>query len=116
MRTLMLDLDTWDLCLDRAGQIVVTSGAYGTAQSVANACRLFTNDAWYNPEDGIPHFAIDLGKKSALSVVRSRMRQQALTVPEVTEADVQIESITDRELTGNIQLTLNDGTTASVTV
>ena len=43
--TLMLDPDEWDLILDDGGQIVDTAGAYGIAQNVANAVRLFTDDA-----------------------------------------------------------------------
>ena len=114
MRTLLLDLDTWDLCLDKAGQIALANGAYGIAQDVANATRLFTDDAWYDPERGIPHFAIELGHKPSISVLRNRIRQAALTVEGVVDADVKIEGVTDRNLTGSIDLTLTTGEEASV--
>ena len=52
----MLDPDEWDLILDDGGQIVDTAGAYGIAQNVANAVRLFTDDAYYFRDRGIPHF------------------------------------------------------------
>ena len=115
MRTLLLD-DTWDITLDSAGQIAVTSGSYGIAQDVANATRLFTDDAWYDPERGIPHFDLELGHKPSLSVVRNRFRQAALIVEGVIDADVQIEGVTDRELTGSINLTLATGETADVVI
>ena len=114
MRTLFLDQDTWDLALDGAGQIKVTSGPYAIAQNVANACRLFTNDAWYDPDKGIPHFAIDLGQRPSVAVVRNRIRKASLSVEGVANADVQVEGVTDRNMTGNIALTLEDGTQADV--
>ena len=54
----MLDPDEWDLILDDGGQIVDTSGAYGIAQNVANAVRLFTDDAYYFRDRGIPAFYV----------------------------------------------------------
>lgn len=71
MHTLLLT-DDWDLTLDSAGDIATSTGAYSIAQNVGNAVRLFTNDAWFNPERGIPHFAIDLARMPALSVFREQ--------------------------------------------
>ena len=51
--TLTLDLNEWDLTLDSGGNIATSVGPYAIAQNVANAVRLFTNDAWYDPERGI---------------------------------------------------------------
>jgi len=116
MRSLAIDQDTWDLMLDSSGQIAVTSGAYAIAQNVANATRLFTNDAWYDRQRGIPHFLLELGHKPSLSVVRNRFRQAALSVEGVIDADVQIEGITDREMTGSIELTLATGEVADVAI
>lgn len=116
MRSLMLDLEEWDLMLDPAGQIAVTEGAYAIAQNVANATRLFTDDAWYDPDRGVPHFDLELGHKPGLSVVRNRLRQAAMTVEGVVDADVQIEGVTDRNLTGNIELTLATGEVADVAI
>lgn len=114
MRTLLLDTDTWDLCLDGAGQIAIAGREYSIAQNVANAIRLFTEDAWFDPDRGIPHFDLDLGKKTSLAVIRSRYREAALAVEGVLEADVQIYGITERTLEGNIHLTLTNGAEADV--
>ena len=116
MRSLLLDTENWDLTLDGAGQIAVTSGPYAIAQDVANATRLFTDDAWYDPERGIPHFVVDLTLRPALPVVRSRFRQAALTVDGVADADVQVEVMTDRVMTGNIELSLAGGEAADVAI
>ena len=42
--TLTLDFD-WDLHVDPAGNLPVSFEGYSIAQNVANAFRLFTNDA-----------------------------------------------------------------------
>ena len=106
--TLLLD-DNWDLTLDAGGGIAVTQGAYGVAQNVANAVRLFTDDAYYDPERGIPHFAIDLGVVPDLSVARNRIRRAALGVDGVADAEVEITDVVDRTLGGNIALTIETG-------
>ena len=127
--TLTLDAD-WDLQLDAAGNIMTSSGDYAVAQNVANAVRLFTNDAYYDPDRGIPHFALTLGRKPALSVFRAVVRQAALGVDGVRAAEVKDlalsqaalaqtpagESIPPRTLTGDIQLTMEDGETYGIDI
>lgn len=114
--SLMLDADSWDLTLDQGGNIAQCTGDYAVAQDVANRIRLFTNDAYYAPDDGIPHFAIDLGKQASESLIRSRYREQALTVPGVASATVVDLSVDNRVLTGEVQITTENGGTASVYV
>lgn len=114
--SLMLS-DDWDLQLNTAGQIDVCSGAYAVAQNVSNAIRLFTDDAYFNPERGIPHFAIELGRRPALSVLRARIKEAAENVAGVRSAivvDLNIES--DRTLTGDIELTLLDGSSFNLSL
>lgn len=113
-KSLMLDLDEWDLTLDAAGNIAVTTGAYAVAQNVANAVRLFTDDAWYDPQRGIPHFMVDLGHRPDASVVRNRVRKAALGVDGVAAAVVTVAGEDDRVLGGDIELTLTTGENASV--
>lgn len=114
MRTLTLDLDTWDIGVDSAGQIAVSSGPYAIAQDVANACRLFTDDAWYDPRRGIPHFSIELGRIPNAAMLRQKLRQAALSVEGVADAKIESLTINDRVLTGDIRLTLTTGETANV--
>ena len=126
--TLTLDAD-WDLQLDAAGNIMTSSGDYAVAQNVANAVRLFTNDAYYDPDRGIPHFAITLGRKPSMSVFRAVVRQAALGVDGVRAAEVKDlalsqkdaqspdgSSVTPRTLTGDIQLTMEDGETYGIDI
>ena len=124
--TLLLDAD-WDIQSDGAGGIAVSTGGYAVAQNVSNAVRLFTNDAYYDPDRGIPHFALTLGRKPAMSVFRAKVRQAALGVDGVKAADVtdiQLaqrdtaspdgSAITPRTLTGDIRLTMEDGETYGI--
>ena len=115
-KTLLLD-SNWDLCLDKAGRIAVADGAYATAQNVANECRLFTNDAYFETDRGIPYYLIALGKKLSPSVLRARLRDAALLVEDVDEVtEIVLESLDTetRRVTGEIQFTSKEGENASV--
>lgn len=107
--SLMLDPNTWDLTLDQGGNVAQTSGDYAVAQDVANRIRLFTNDAYYSPEEGIPHFLIDLGHKVSESLIRSRYREAALTVPGVANAQITDINLSNRTLGGTVVLSLKNG-------
>lgn len=117
MRTLRLS-ENWDIDIDGAGRIVVADGVYATAQDVANVIRLFTREAYFDQQRGIPHFDIDLGVKPSPSVVRSRYRRAAMQVTNVANAAVEIEGIDEatREMRGEITLTCADRSTATVEI
>ena len=106
--TLTLE-DDWDLHVDPAGNLPVNYGAYSIAQNVANAFRLFTEDAWYFPEKGIAHFLIELKKEPMLNVLKSRLRQAALNVDGVVECEISLLNIDGRDLSGMATLTLENG-------
>ena len=115
-KTLLLN-SQWDLTLDKSGRIAVADGAYATAQAVANECRLFSNDAYFEPDRGIPYYLIALGKKLSPSVLRARLRDAAYLVEDVEDVtDVVLESLDTetRRVTGEIQFTSKEGENASV--
>jgi hypothetical protein len=115
-KTLLLDKH-WDICLDKAGRIAVAEGPYATAQAVANECRLFTDDAYFEPDRGIPYYLIALGRKLSPSVLRARLRDAAYLVEDVDDVtDVVLESLDTetRRVTGEIQFTSKEGEDASV--
>ena len=108
--TLYLLPDSWDITLDSSGRIARSTQAYAIAQNVANAVRLFTGEAFFAMDEGIPHFDIELGKtRPALSVLRARMREAALNVEGVLDAQITLDDVQDRKLTGEILLTVADG-------
>lgn len=115
-KTLLLNGD-WDLTLDKSGRIAVAEGAYATAQAVANECRLFTQDAYFEPDRGIPYYLIALGRKLSPSVLRARLRDAAYLVEDVEDVtDVVLESLDTetRKVTGEIKFTSKEGDNAAV--
>ena len=107
--TLYLKPDDWDITLDSSGRISTSAAAYAIAQNVANAVRLFTGEAFFAQDEGIPHFEIELGyTRPALSVLRARIREAALNVEGVLDAVVNFDGVQNRKLTGEILLTVAD--------
>ena len=112
--TLFLDAQ-WDLTLDAGGNIATVTGPYAVAQNVANAVRLFTNDAYFDANRGIPHFDIELGHVPPYSILRTRILEAARAVEGVSDATVTFDDPVDRVLGGEISLTLTTGETVNVT-
>ena len=112
--TLYLQPESWDITLDSSGRIARSVQAYAIAQNVANAVRLFTGEAFFAMDEGIPHFDIELGKtRPALSVLRARMREAALNVEGVLDAQITLNDVQERKLTGEILLTVAVGDKSS---
>ena len=112
-RTLLLDRETWDITLDSAGRMALTHGDYATAQNVANEARLFTNDAYFNQDEGTPYFVLTLARRANitagrgnLTALRAYLRRAALKVADVKEVlavDITGLDAETRRLTGDIQ-------------
>lgn len=113
-KTLLLDQDAWDLVLDSSGNIAVASPPYALAQDVASAVKLFLGELYYDTTDGIPYFEKILGKLPPSSLVVEWIRKAALTVPGVVSAQVVIQSLTNRTVSGQIQFTDESGTVTNV--
>lgn len=105
MQTLLLDLTTWDLVIDADGNIAVASAPYSLAQDAASAIRLFQGELWYDTTQGVPYFQDILGKTPPPSLIKAKFVRAAKTVPGVVEAVCFITGITDRRLTGQVQVT-----------
>ena len=116
-KTLALSNPGWDLQVDAGGRISVYEGSWATAQNVANECRLFTEDAYFAQERGIPYFEIILGQTPAPSVLRSRLRQAAFLVDDVADVtDITLDTFDTetRLMTGEIQFTSKEGENGNV--
>lgn len=105
MYSLLLN-DDWDITLNGAGNIATAVDDYAIAQNVANAVRLFLNDAFFNLTSGIPHYTIELGMKDSpsVSILTSRIKESASQVDGVTSASVELEIEEDRVLGGEITI------------
>lgn len=114
MKSLSLN-DNWDIYTNDAGNIALTDGDYGVAQTAANKIRLFTNDAYFNRTSGIPHFDIELGKpfKVSETVIINRIRQAVMSVDGVTDAQVDLQFDTAQRFTGGtVYITTTDNVVA----
>lgn len=114
--TLRLD-DDWDLHVGDDGNLPKTFTAQGIAQNVANAFRLFTNDAYFFTERGIPHFLIELNAQPKLNILRSRLKKVALQVEGVKDCEINLMATDEnRALNGYAELTLINGEKTTVNI
>jgi hypothetical protein len=107
MNSLTLNKDTWDICLNSYGNLSIVSGKYRVAQDVATACRLFTDEAIFQVNRGIPYLNKVLGFKPNEQIIKEHIRNMALLVPNVANAQINFYEFKDRILTGEIIITDN---------
>ena len=112
--TLYLD-DNWDITLNSDGKIKMADGAYAIAQNGSNAVRLFTKDAYFDQQRGIPHFDIELGHRLAsVPILEDRIKQTLLKVEGISDALAVLEVEKERVLGGNAYITLTGGENAKI--
>lgn len=116
MKTLLLDATKWDLVLDVTGNIALADVPYARAQDVASAERLFKGELWYDTKLGIDYFGLVLGKTPPLALLKSYWSTTAKRVPGVITAKSFISSFKNREIQGQVQVTDEDGQTATIAV
>lgn len=113
MKTLLLDIDTWDLVIDIAGNIAVASNPYSLAQDAASAIKLFQGELWYNTTLGIPYFSQILGRSPPVSLLQALLTAAAKRVPGVVSAESVISALAEREIHGQVKITDRAGKTAT---
>ncbi len=124
MKTILLDVSTWDYVVDAAGNWAVADEPYALAQDVSSACRLIKGELWYDDTQGIPYIDLNgntgqiLGKTPPLSVVQEYLVRAALTVPGVVSAVAVIESFdaSTRQVNGQVQFIDSNGNTGTVSL
>lgn len=109
--TLLLDRSANDLCLDALGNIALATDPYATLQNAASAVRVFRGEAYYDTTIGVPYLEAVFNGSTPIAILRERMAAEARSVPGVVAASVAIASIDRRSLTGQLQITLADGST-----
>lgn len=115
LTTLLLDRTKWDLVLDSYGNIALASPPYSLEQDVASAARLFLNELWYSPTEGVPYFEEILGQFPPMSLITGRIEKAALTVPGVVSAQCSITTFEAREISGEIKFIDELGAARGVT-
>lgn len=112
MNTIYLSPSTWDLVADVNGNIAMATNPYAQAQDAATAIKTFLGECYYNTTLGVAWWNI-LGQLPPINYVKAQLVAAALTVPGVTKAVVYITSFTARALTGQVQITTDDGLNAT---
>lgn len=111
MNSLLLSTDKWDLTVDGAGNIAVTTGPYAIAQDVASAVRVFLGECWYDATLGVAYLQQILGQKPSLQFMKAQFIAAGLTVPGVASIACFLTGPgPSREVGGQLQITSNDGT------
>lgn len=103
--TLLLDIAKWDLLLDANGNIAVAAEPYSLAQDAASAIKTFLGEVYYDTTIGVPYMTQILGKNPPLPLLKQQLVMAALTVPGVVSAQVFINALTDRLISGQVQVT-----------
>lgn len=113
MQTLLLNPLTWDLMTDANGNIAMASEPYASAQDAASAIKLFLGELWFDTAQGVPYFTQLFGQPPNIMLMKAKFVAAALTVPDVASATVFITSISGRNVSGQVQVTDNNGVTTA---
>jgi hypothetical protein len=114
MKTLLLDVETWDLCVDASGNVAIAAEPYALAQDVASEQRTYVGDCYYDQTRGVFYFPDVMGQRPNLSPLRAQYEAAALLVPGVAQAVTYFTGLTGRRLTGQTQITDGQGETQRV--
>lgn len=110
--TMLLDIDTWDHVVDASGNWAIAGPPYSQAQDASSAIRTWLGEVYYNTTIGVPYDSI-FGKVPNIPLLKSYLVAAAKTVPGVTSAVVYISSIVGRNVSGQVQITNENGQTAT---
>lgn len=110
--TLLLDRTAWDLVLDSLGNIAVASEPYSLAQDAASVIRTFSDggpgglgECYYDNTLGIPYLTQIFGKSPTIAQLKGILQAAAETVPGVASAQVFLTSVSNRSVSGQVQVT-----------
>lgn len=112
--TLLLDQNTWDLTLDTSGSIALANAPYSIAQDVATATLTQIGECWYDQSIGLPYWQSIFKDSPPLSFVRAKMYQAAMRINNVQKTEIAFNQISNRNLTGQIQIVDTDGNVQSI--
>ena len=103
--TLLLDNSTWDIKLDDSGNIALAADPDSLAQDAASAIKTFVGECYWDTTVGIPYLTQVLGKSPpTIALLKELFVDAALTVPGVATAQCFITSLSDRSVSGQVQV------------
>lgn len=110
--------ENWDLKIGADGSLKRVTGKDATIQNVANECRCFRDDLFFERDRGVNWFNAQLGQVPQKQVMRTKLREAALTVDGVQSVEsVEIAQLTkDRSLGGQIIIETSEGENGTVNI
>lgn len=114
MNTMFLNPATWDLDVNASGNIAMAANPYAVAQDVASQALLWQGEAPFNTDHGMPYELSVLGQRPAQSTLAAWYEAEAERVPDVQSATAVLIYDQARGVSGQIQITLTDGTVVNV--
>lgn len=112
MHSLLLDRAAWDLVVDAAGNIAVAAEPYALAQDAASAIQTFKGECYWDTDVGVPYMSEILGKNAPLALLKQALIEAALSVPDVSSAQVFLGALNGRALSGQVQVIPSSGVSA----
>jgi len=103
--SLLLDIVAWDVCLDARGNWALAEDPYAIVQNVSCSCRLVQGEAVFDTTRGVPYFSDIFTGPYPVDLLKSDLEDAALLVNGVEAATVYIQSIVNRQATGQVQVT-----------
>ena len=114
MDSIFVDSVNNDLAVDINGNLQIATGGFALALAAACAIRTFQSEVYYDSTQGLPYFQAILGKNPPLEYVRARLADAALNAdPDIVASQVYFSSLTNRDLSGQVQTTDSTGKIAA---
>lgn len=110
--TVLLDRTTWDLVLDANGDVAMASEPYALAQDAASAIRTWLGEVYFDTTIGVPYLQSILGHQPSPILLKALFVKAALTVPGVTSAKCFLTDLSERRVSGQVQVTSDSGETS----
>jgi len=115
MDSLYIGPEDNDLAIDQNGNLRIATDGYALALAAACAIRTFQSEVYYDSTQGLPYFQTILGKNPPLEFVRARLADAALNAdPNIVASQVYFSSLTNRDLSGQVQVTNSTGKIAAL--
>jgi hypothetical protein len=107
----------WDLQLNAEGNLILAHDDYAIAQNCANEIRLFTNDAYFQADNGIDWFNTQLGKPLEESLLKSEIHDACMRVSGVVGVvSILLKSFDSEERTLSAEIIVRTENSTNVTV
>ena len=112
--TLLLDSLSWDLVVNAFGDIAVAQPPYALAQDATSAIKTFQGEEFFDVSQGIAYLSQVFGQPVPVQFLRQALVNAALSVPGVAAAQVFFSALTNRVLSGQVQVTQTGTATGQI--